>query len=311
MFKAYLQNELPTEFIDGDKGIGWFDLQKIYSTCPAKYRFEERESDNVTAIAEHAAILNPVEFDRRFIREPAKEDYPHALTSDAAITAWLKEKGVGGYSGKKYEELIELVKQTGDKPLIWKEFIKEFYESIGNKSAIPASEFDRILQMRAVIFGNNKFAENLSDSFNDVTIIGEINGVKIHVRYDSITQDGVIIDYVGCTSANPDEFGAQARRGGYYLKQALLHDVFKDAYGRPPSEQLILAQERKFPHIPEKFIISNDDLEIGRIQYRAAIELYKQCSEKDIWPTYSLSDDAISLPTPEWYKKQYGLGEVK
>lgn len=311
MFKVYLQNELPEEYLSGDKGIGWFDLQNIYSTCPAKYRWEEREVNNVTAIAEHAAILNQVEFERRFIREPAQKDYPHALTSDTAITAWLKDKGVGGYSGKKHEALVELVKQTGEKPLIWKEFIEEFHKSIGNKNPIPAPIFDSVLQMRAVIFGNEKFANKLADSFNDVTIIGEINGVKIHVRYDSITPDGVIIDYVGCTSANPDEFGSQARRGGYYLKQALLHDVFTEAYGQPPSQQLILAQERKFPHIPEKFIITPDDLEIGRIQYRAALELYKQCSEKDIWPTYSLSDDEINLSTPEWYKKQYGLGEVK
>lgn len=309
MFKAYLQNELPDEYISGDKGIGWFDLHKIRSTCPAKWKFEEREFNNVTAIVEHAAILNPTEFENRFVREPVKEDYPHALTSDAAITAWLKERGVGGYSGKKYDALTELVKQTGDKPLIWKEFIEEFNQYIGKKAAVTASVFDKTLQMRAVIFGNEKFSKQLDGAFNDVTIIGELNGVKIHVRYDSITPSGVIIDYVGCTSASPDEFGSQARRGGYYLKQALLYDIFTEAYGQAPSEQLILAQERGFPHIPEKFIITQDDLEIGRIQYRAALELYKQCSEKNVWPTYSLSDDAINLSTPEWYKKQYGLGE--
>ncbi|QHJ80888.1 MAG: hypothetical protein [Bacteriophage sp.] len=309
-FKSYLQNELPPEFISGDKGIGWFDLHKIYSTCPARYKFEERDNKNVTAIAEHAAILNPAEFERRFIREPAKEDYVDALTSDKDICAWLKDKGVGGYSGKKYPELLELVKQTGDKPLIWNELLAEFYSSIGNKSAVPASTFDKILQMRAVIFGNKKFAEKVSDSFNDVTLIGEFNGVLMHLRYDVISHNGDIIDYVGCTSADPDEFKNQAIRGGYYMKQALLHDAFVQAYGHRPASQSILAQERNFPNIPVNFNITDVFLEIGRIQYKAAINLFKQCSEKDVWPTYTLNDDATDLEVPSWYSKRFGL-EVK
>lgn len=306
-FKSYLQNELPPEFISGDKGIGWFDLWKFYSTCPAKWKHSEKKERNIKPIAEHAAILNPAEFDRRFIREPAKEDYIDALTSDKDICAWLKDKGVGGYSGKKYPELLELVKQTGDKPLIWNEFLAEFYSSIGNKSAVPASTFDKILQMRAVIFGNEKFAKKVSGSFNDVTVIGEINGILMHLRYDVMSTNADIIDYVGCTSADPEEFKNQAIRGGYYMKQALLYDAFVQAYGRPPSSQSILAQEDTFPNIPVNFNVVSSMIEIGRIQYRSATSLLRKCMDKDIWPTYTLNDDATDLEVPSWYSKRFGL----
>lgn len=305
-FHIYLQSDMQP---DATGFINWFDLHKIYSTCPAKYRWEENKRNNVMAIAEHAAILNPNEFERRFIREPAKEDYPDALINDKDLISWLKDRGISGYSGKKHDELIELIDLTGEKPLIWKKLIDDFYNSIGNKSSVPSVIFDKVLQMRAVIFGNEKFATKFSDSFNDATIIGDIDDVNIRVRYDVITTDGSIIDYVGCMNADSKEFTNQAIRGGYYLKQALLHDIFTEAYGHAPTEQLILAQERNFPHIPEYYRITNQFLEIGRLQYKSALFLYKQCIENDVWPTYSIGDEVTDIIVPEYYAKQYGVNE--
>jgi PDDEXK-like domain of unknown function (DUF3799) len=304
-FEVFLQSQKKP---DNTGIIGWFDLHKIYSTCPAKYRWDERESNNVAAIAEHAAILNPAEFERRFIREPDKIEYTEALTTDKEICSWLKEKGVAGYSGKKFDELLALVDRTGDKPLIWKRFIDEFNQNVGIKTSVPAATYDKVLQMRAVIFGNERFAKIFEDSVNDVTIIGELHGVKIQVKYDAMTPQGAIVDYIGCTNASPEEFKNQAIRGGYYLKQALLHDVFVEAYGHKPIEQLILAQERNFPHIPEYYRVTDKFLEIGRTQYKTALQLIKQCTEKDIWPTYSLSDEVNEIIVPEYYAKQYGVG---
>lgn len=318
-FQVYLQNELPPEYLQASgldwfdalqvKGMDWFNLCKFYNTCPAKFRFEERDGGNVTAIAEHAAILNPAEFERCFIREPAKEDYHDALTSDKDICAWLKDKGVAGYSGKKFDELMMLVERTGEKPLIWNHFIDEFRAGIGSKTAVRATDFDKILQMREIIFANKKFGGKLNDSFNDVIIMGEIDGVKIHVRYDAMTPVSEIIDYVGCTNASAEEFANQAIRGGYYLKQALLHDVFIQAYGKQPADQLFLAQEKSFPHVPMWHRVPQKMIEIGRMQYKTAIALYKQCIEKNVWPDYSLGHEVDDLPVPAYYARKYGLGD--
>ena len=100
--KLYQQNEIP----DGDTGVSWFDLHRIYSSCPAKWRFEERDAAENPAITEHAAILNPEEFSRRYVREPSKDDFENCLSSDADIQQWIKSRGIKGYSGKKYDELI-------------------------------------------------------------------------------------------------------------------------------------------------------------------------------------------------------------
>lgn len=302
-FTAYLQNEHPAIMPD----ISWFDLHRVYSTCPAKWKHEEREIKNQQAMAEHAAILNPVAFKEQFAREPSKDDYESIMSSDADIQSWLKERGVKGYSGKKYEDLIKMVEQTGEKPLILKQEIERFNQSIGKKTAVPASQYDRVFQMRAVIFGNPQFAIYLNNSFNNVMLAGEILGVDIRISYDAITDDGVIIDYVGAASSNPEDFKNQAERGGYFLKQALLFDAFVEAYGRAPAEQFILCQERTSPLIPTMFRITDQHRMIGRIQYKSALQLLKACQENDAWPTYGIGGGIVDLPISTWVKKQYGI----
>lgn len=302
-FTAYLQNEYQASMPD----ISWFDLHRIYSTCPAKWKHEEREQKNQQALAEHAAILNPVAFKEQFAREPGKDDYESILSSDADIQAWLKERGVKGYSGKKYEELLPLIEQTGEKPLILKQEIERFNQSLGHRRPVPASQYDRALQMRAVIFGNQQFAKYLDNSFNNVMLIGQFLGVDLRISYDAMTADGVIIDYVGAASSNPDDFKNQAERGGYFLKQALLYDAFIEAYGIAPSEQFILCQERTSPLIPTMFRINDQHRQIGRIQYKSALQMLKACTENDVWPTYGISGGIVDLPISPWIKKQYGI----
>lgn len=302
-FTAHMQNEYPAIMPD----ISWFDLHRIYSTCPAKWKHEEREPKNQQALAEHAAILNPSAFNQQFAREPSKDDYESILSSDADIQAWLKERGVKGYSGKKYDELLPLIEQTEEKPLILKQEIERFNQSIGNRRSVPASQYDKALQMRAVIFGNPQFAKYLDDSFNNVMLVGDLMGVEMRISYDAMTKGGVIIDYVGAASSNPEDFKNQAERGGYFLKQALLFDAFIEAYGRAPSEQFILCQERTSPLIPTMFRITDQHRQIGRIQYKSALQMLKACQDNDVWPTYGISGGIVDLPISPWVKKQYGI----
>lgn len=300
--KLYQQNEIP----DGDTGVSWFDLHRIYSSCPAKWRFEERDASENPAITEHAAILNHEEFSHRYVREPSKDDFENCLSSDADIQQWIKSRGIKGYSGKKYDELIEMVDMTGETPFIYRRELEKFAEKNKGKKIVPAKDYDRVMQMRDVLFANNSFAERIEKSFNDILIVGEINGLLIHVKIDCIDDAGNVIDYVGCADANPDAFKMQAIRGGYYLKQALVHDMLSMIWSGEPEIQ-ILAQERAYPYIPVIFDISKKHLEIGRVQYNAAIEIMKKCQAADAWPTYALGSQSVELPIPEYFARQYGV----
>lgn len=304
-FTAYLQGELPEVLPE----ISWFDLHRIYSTCPAKWKFEEREVKNSSAIYEHAAILNPADFERAFLREPDAGDYESILVTDNDLKAWLKDKGVAGYSNKKQDELIQLIDRTGESPFILsrEKMVKEIEANQRNMKLIPGKDYDRVMKMREVIFSNAEFSELLTDTYNNVMLAGDMDGVDMRISFDAISKSGVIIDYVGATSVREEDFRSQAERGGYYMKQALLYDAFVDAYGQSPSRQLILCQERSSPYIPECYEITERHREIGRIQYKTALQLLKVSQEKEAWPTYSLGAGIKELPISPWYAKQYGL----
>lgn len=304
-FEAYLNGDRPESVPD----ISWYDVYKVYSTCPAKWKFGEKKEQDSSKFADHVAMLNPESFTNRFMREPCADDYEEILSTDAQIKDWLKSRGVSGYSAKKYDELVAMVDMTSEKPFILKREQQKVSDVAFSRGMdlIPASDWDRIASMRNVFFSNQAYADMLTDTYNDVLLVGDLCGVTLRLKYDAISKSGAIIDYVSAGSSNPEEFRNQAERGGYYIKQAMLHDAFVSAYGKKPSEQIILCQEKSEPYIPTAFRITEQHITIGRIQYQSALAMLKVCMEKETWVAYSSPGELVDLPISPWLKKQYGI----
>ena len=66
-------------------------------------------------------------------------------------------------------------------------------------------------------------------------------------------------------------------------------------------------QEKKSPFIPALIRLTDEQLRIGRIQLRSAMEIYKACKKANSWPGYSMGNPVIEMETPEWFKKQFNL----
>ena len=304
-FTAYLNGERPEVIPE----ISWFDVQRIYSTCAAKWKFEEKKEQEPAKFADHVAILNPETFNSLFIREPIADDYEEILCTDAQLKDWLKSRGISGYSAKKYDELVEMIDLTSERPFILKREQEKIADIAYQQrlTVIPGNEWDRILAMRSVFFGNKSFADMLTDTYNDVLLVGELCGVPVRLKYDAISRTGSIIDYVSATSSGPEDFRNQAERGGYYIKQAMLHDAFVSAYNCKPERQMIIVQETKSPYIPVAYGITEQHIQIGRIQYQSALKMLKACMESESWASYSAPGEIIDLPISPWFKKQYGI----
>ncbi|MGL6296498.1 MAG: hypothetical protein ACRC3K_08840, partial [Plesiomonas sp.] len=154
MFKVFTADELSNEAYHADtEYVSGTALCTIHAECPAKWFFGDKKETAALnfGIASHAALLEPSKFDAEFVRGISKDDYPQALTSDAAIGAWLKERGIKGYSGKKFQDLYEMVLATGENPQIWKVIEQEFIESVGDRVIVKPVDFDCIEQMRATV----------------------------------------------------------------------------------------------------------------------------------------------------------------
>lgn len=312
--KVYLNNELSNEQYHADsEHINGSGLWNIYDRCPAAWRYKDEEDEQSKALVfgtgSHTALLEPERFDAEYVRMPSKEDFgSDLLVTVSDMNSWAKERGIKGLSGKTKAEVIKIIRSTGEPVRIYDEERLLAELNAKGRTLLEGDDYDAIMQMRAVIHANSYYSSLLSGSYSEVSILGELLGEPSKVRFDCLTRGGDIIDYKTAASAKPDEFFRHAARLGYFMKMAMQHDMFVEAYGHAPRSVNLLVQEKKSPFIPALIRLTDEQLRIGRIQLNGAMEIYKACKKLNSWPGYaSENNPVIEMETPEWFKKQFNL----
>lgn len=311
--KVYLNNELSNDQYHADtEHINGSGLWNIYDRCPAAWRYKDEEDEQSKALVfgtgSHTALLEPERFEAEYARMPTKEDFgAELLVTVSDMNSWAKERGIKGLSGKTKAEVIKIIRSTGEPVRIYDE--ERLFAELNAKGRIllEGDDYDAIMQMRAVIHANSYYSSLLSGAYSEVSILGELLGESSKVRFDCLTRGGDIIDYKTAVSAKPDEFFRHAARLGYFMKMAMQHDMFVEAYGHAPRSVNLLVQEKKSPFIPALIRLTDEQLRIGRIQLLSAMEIYKACKKASSWPGYSMGNPVIEMETPEWFKKQFNL----
>jgi hypothetical protein len=311
--KVYLNNELSNDQYHADtEHINGSGLWNLYDRCPAAWRYKDEEDEQSKALVfgtgSHTALLEPERFEAEYARMPTKEDFgAELLVTVSDMNSWAKERGIKGLSGKTKAEVIKIIRSTGEPVRIYDE--ERLFAELNAKGRIllEGDDYDAIMQMRAVIHANSYYSSLLSGAYSEVSILGQLLGEPSKVRFDCLTRGGDIIDYKTAVSAKPDEFFRHAARLGYFMKMTMQHDMFVEAYGHAPRSVNLLVQEKKSPFIPALIRLTDEQLRIGRIQLRSAMEIYKACKKANSWPGYSMGNPVIEMETPEWFKKQFNL----
>lgn len=292
--------------------VGGSTLVKIHNDCPAAWRYGENEPTKplVDGIAAHVCVLEPSLFAERFVRGIDPADYPDALDSNKSMESWLKRRGIKGYSGKIKDELIAMVLAAEPGQQILEAMERDFLAANEGKTIVKPKDFDMITAMRGAIYRQPDYKHMLTNTDGNYPLEFELsfishNGTK--VRWDCITADGEIEDYKTCTNAHPNEFSKSAARNGYWLKMAFQHDHFVEAFGERPKHVGLLAQSKKHPYIPQNYILTDEQLRVGRQQYQEALDTYNRCMETGIWPAYG--GGSMPLPTPSYLAYEYGMEE--
>lgn len=278
-------------------------LVRLWQDCPAQWRYGEPKASPALAegIAAHVAILEPADWGARYYRDMSPADYPDSLVTIADINAWLKGRGIKGYSGKVKTELVQMVLAADPDAQIYDVMVEELAAKNEGKEALKPDVYDMIEQMRNVIRADADYNAALTGAQFEVSLVDKITKCRI----DCITAGGEIWDYKTTTTAHPDAFAKQAHDNGYWLKMAYQHDLYELAYGKPPGRVVLLAQSKKKPYIPQAYALTPEQLEIGRDQYTAALRLYERCNQSNCWPAYG--GGVQELPTPAWLARSYGL----
>jgi hypothetical protein len=283
-------------------------LAAIYSTCPAQWKYGEPIESKAMAFgtASHAFLLEPGEFDSRYVRGIDPADYPDALVTGKDIESWLKECGRKGYSGKLKAELIAMAKEDPNHPPILDDIVAQHIEAAGERAVVPFADYDTIGMMRKTIEANGYgyvFAPGGGES--EVSIIGD----DLKCRIDRLLNrgNGEIWDYKTTTNVEPRAFGAQAFRMNYWLKMAVQADMFERHHGHLPDKVVLLAQSTKQPYLSVGYELTADQLNVGRKQYTGALKVLQYCNQSGNFPSYTKGGDTVELETPKWAAFEFGI----
>lgn len=295
------------------------NLWKIYSECPAAYRFEKKKEAKEKKLnsaqkpltfgtTSHTMLLEPERFEREFFRLPNPEDFKDLITSMKGMESWLKARGQKGYSGKTAEELIAMCRavQEPDEVLhIWHEIEAKAVKEANGREIVPAKDWDRVHSMRDVLLANHNYRRIIETGIPELSLFCIIDGIPVKVRLDRVTDTGEIIDYKTTQNAEPEKFGRLAHDLGYWCKMALQHDAFKLAYNQDPAGTKLLVQEKDEPWLALMNRLTPEQIMVGRMQYKTALQVFKHCRERDVWPAYANGQEEIPLSTPIYLQQRY------
>jgi len=322
--KTFTPSELDNDEYHSEKYadfVSGSNLHLLFNECPAALKYGEHEATAALhfGTASHAAMLEPAEFDKNFVKAVSKDDFK--ITSDAAIKAKLKAMGMSGYSAFKYPELLKMLTDNDDQIPFSLAADVQISECNANGQTIVKNapvkspngterpgDYDMIIQMRKTLFANPDNVELFAGALFETSFMCEIEvdgqWHKVKIRPDIITKCGMVPDYKTTAFMNPEKFAKQAHDAGYWFKMAFTCDILSAVYDYRLKPAL-LCQGKKAPHIYQLYNLTEEQLQIGREQYQSALRQHKQCNDSDSWPAYF--DGPVELPTPVWLAKQYNF----
>lgn len=305
--KVFTADELrDADMSQFDGSVSDADIAKIHATCPAKWKFGSDTNGNESSgLLSHIAILDDEKFNSQFYRDLDIKNYPYAVDNINDAKSWLKQRGIAGASGKSRDQLMDMIRNASGSELnpVWDDILADAQKVNAGKKPIKPDEYDKIMQMRSVIFADDQYRAALTGAYPNVTFMCDLEGVLVRIKVDMVTPYSGLWDYT--TTNDLGKFPRLAYENKMYARMAMRHDVFEIVTDHAPSECVFLAQEKTAPFIPQAMRMTPEQLQIGRMQYKAALALYKACKESDIWPAYG--GGIQELETPEYVKRMYNI----
>lgn len=247
-------------------GLNQSTLKPIL-VCPAKAREAELNPPEQTESkalgqAGHFAILQPEQFEEQYIARPAGME----RRSNAGKAAW-----------------------------------KAFEERNKGKVVLDQEDLDLCLSIRDAVWahpmareilGGRRMAE-ASAWWEDPE-----TGLLCKGRMDAICvlgSDTVVVDLKTTRDASPRAFARDAANFGYHFQGAYYLGGL-DALVSRERRWVLIAAEKTPPDLVAVYEFDWESLEAGRREVRAALTLWKECSDSGIWPGYPIEIQTLELP---------------
>lgn len=238
----------------------------MVARSPAHYAFRaQREPSRAMAIgsAFHAALLEPERF----------------------AVEWQIVRDVNDRRKAEYKDAAKVY--GGEKTLTDRE---------GNSVEVMASSVASNKEAREIL--NAKGYAELS-----AFAIDPETKAPIRARYDWITADGRVLDVKKTQDCRERAFQNSVYSYRYHCQEAMYSHVYELITGVQLESFSFLAIEEQPPCANIVWTLDALAKDIGRKEYRSALDAYALCAGNGEWPAYPESSGLLSLP--EWVLMQY------
>ena len=147
-------------------------------------------------------------------------------------------------------------------------------------------------EYRDLVFGGGEYATEVSRFWTD-----EVTGIKLKGRADMLRSDGVCIDLKTTVDASPHGYPRAIAKYGSHIQAA----IYCDAFGC--DRFVFVAIENKPPFAAGIYTLDEASLELGRQQYRAALDGIAKCERVGAWPA-GYGEREIGLPAWAFWESE-------
>ena len=263
----YTSDQLSNSNYHSGAGISCTGLKKI-AVSPAHYKHGEfkQTASMFTGSATHSAILEPDLFAKQYVTLPSGKDRRSAE---------------------------------------YKSFCAEY----GTDNVLVSSDAYQIKMMQQAVQKNSKARQWLyeEEGQNELSVYAEDpeTGVLVRCRFDRLLNRGFSPDLKTTVDASPRGFSNAIAKYGYAFQAAFYMDTYYWATGQRLEGFGFVAAESKAPYNVMCYRLDDESIEIGRSQYRAALNKYAECLESGVWHGYDDCELEMLIGLPDWMLEKH------
>lgn len=263
----YTSDQLSNGAYHSGAGISCTGLKKI-AVSPAHYKHGEfkQTSSMFTGSATHAAILEPDLFAKQYVTLPSGKDRRSA----------------------EYKALCA---------------------EYGADNVLVSSDAYQIKMMQQAVQKNSKARQWLyeEEGRNELSVYAKDpeTGVLVRCRFDRLLNRGLSPDLKTTVDASPRGFSNAIAKYGYAFQAAFYLDTYYWATGQRLESFGFVAVESKAPYNVMCYRLDDESIEVGRSQYRAALNKYAECLESGVWHGYDDCELEMLIGLPDWMLEKH------
>ncbi len=202
----------------------------------------------------------------------------------------------------RFSERFAIEEKVDKRTKAGKELAAQFELNNAGKHIINIHQFDEALTISSAVLDDTVMSDLLNGTRIETSFywVDEDSGILCKCRPDAwASGDGLdyVIDLKTTNDGRYREFSRSIYNYGYHLQAAMALDGIKAIHGTTPESFVFITVETRRPYATAVYPLDQHSIELGRLAYKRQLFLYKECLERNEWPSYNMGTmPTISLP---------------